>query len=108
VRRLAGHRCGDARFGAVHRGRTYLFLGPTEVKNFLADPDKYAPVLSGNDPVMAVENQQLVPGRREFGVYSDNRVYLFADERSRINFEKNPQRYSADALQAAGVRPVMR
>ncbi|MGD9722369.1 MAG: thioredoxin family protein [Pirellulales bacterium] len=92
---------GDARFGAVHRGRTYLFLGPNEVKKFLADPDKFAPVLAGHDPVLAMDNQQMVPGRREFGVYSDNRVYLFADEASRRRFEQNPRRYTAEALQMA-------
>lgn len=92
---------GDVRFGAIHRGRTYLFLGPNEVQKFLADPEKYAPVLSGNDPVMAMDNQQLVPGRREFGVYSDNRVYLFANEASRQRFEQNPRRYAAETLQAA-------
>jgi protein disulfide-isomerase len=92
---------GDVRFGAIHRGRTYLFLGPNEVQKFLADPEKYAPVLSGNDPVMAMDNQQLVPGRREYGVYSDNRVYLFANEASRQRFEQNPRRYAAETLQAA-------
>jgi protein disulfide-isomerase len=92
---------GDVRFGAIHRGRTYLFLGPGEVQKFMADPEKYAPVLSGNDPVAAMDNQQLVPGRREYGVYSDNRVYLFADETTRQRFEQNPKRYAAEALQAA-------
>ena len=99
---------GDARFGAVHRGKTYLFIGPNEVKKFLADPDKYAPVLSGNDPVLAMDGRQLVPGRREYGVYSDNRVYLFADESSRRRFEENPARYGAEAIQAANGAPVMR
>lgn len=93
---------GDAKFGAIHRGKTYLFLGPAEVKKFLANPELYAPMLSGNDPVMALDNQLLVPGKREFGVYADNRVYLFADEASRRKFEQNPKRYSAEALQAAG------
>jgi protein disulfide-isomerase len=92
---------GDVRFGAIHRGRTYLFLGPGEVQKFMADPEKYAPVLSGNDPVLAMDSQQLVPGRREYGVYSDNRVYLFADEASRQRFEQNPKRYAAESLQAA-------
>ncbi len=99
---------GDARYGAIHRARTYLFLGPSEVKTFLADPEKYAPVLSGHDPVLALDNRQMVPGRREFGVYSDRRVYLFADENSRRRFEQNPKRYTPAALQAAGPAPVVR
>jgi protein disulfide-isomerase len=92
---------GAAAYGVIHRGRTYLFLGPNEVKKFLTNPDLYSPVHSGYDPVLALDNQTLVPGRREYGVYSDNRVYLFADEASRRKFEQNPQRYAAEALQAA-------
>ncbi len=100
---------GVPAFGAIHRGRTYLFLGPAEVKKFLADPDKYSPVLAGNDPVLALDSQVMVPGHREFGVYSDNRVYLFADAASRKKFEANPTRYTAAALQAAaGQPPVVR
>jgi YHS domain-containing protein len=34
-------------------------------------------------------------------VYSDNRVYLFANEASRQRFEQNPRRYAAETLQAA-------
>jgi protein disulfide-isomerase len=99
---------GDTRFGAIHRGRTYLFLGPNEVKKFLAEPDRFAPVLGGNDPVLALDNRMTVPGRREFGVYSDNRVYLFADQASRKKFEENPSRYTAEALQAAAGAPLVR
>jgi protein disulfide-isomerase len=99
---------GAAAYGAIHRGRTYLFLGPAEAKKFLANPELYSPVHAGFDPVLALDNQALVPGRREFGVYSDNRVYLFADEASRRKFEQNPQRYSAESLQAATGAPLTR
>jgi YHS domain-containing protein len=50
----------------------------------------------------------MVPGRREYGVYSDNRVYLFATEDSRRRFEQSPQRYTAEALQAASGAPTVR
>ncbi len=91
---------GNAAHGVVHRGRTYLFAGPEEAKKFFATPDRYGPVLSGNDPVLALDNRVAVPGRREFGVYMDNRVYLFASEESLRRFEKNRHRYAAEALQA--------
>ena len=92
---------GDKTWGVVHRGRTYLFLGPAEKEKFLANPDRYSPVLSGNDPVLAVDSQVAVPGRREFGVFgADGRVYLFADEGSLGRFNQNQTRYSAETIQA--------
>ncbi len=94
---------GHTSFGAVHRGRTYLFLGPQERDKFLADPDRFSPVLSGLDPVHAIDNQQSVPGKREYGVFgADGRIYLFADEASRAKFEQNEQHYTAAASQVLG------
>jgi thiol-disulfide isomerase/thioredoxin/YHS domain-containing protein len=93
---------GDKAWGAVHRGRTYLFGGQVERDKFLANPDLYSPVMSGIDPVLALDNQIVVPGKREFGVFgADRRIYLFADEASLKRFEQNPKRYAAEAIQAA-------
>lgn len=91
---------GDRRWGAIHRGRTYLFTGPEEQKKFLASPDTYAPVISGNDPVLALDGGQVVSGRREHGVFYENRIYLFADEASLQRFYQNPNRYAAEIVQA--------
>jgi YHS domain-containing protein len=94
---------GHTSFGAVHRGRTYLFLGPQERDKFLADPDRFSPVLSGLDPVHALDHQQSIPGKREYGVFgADGKIYLFADEASRAKFEQNEQHYTAAAGQALG------
>ena len=43
---------GNPSFGAVHRGRTYLFVSAEDQQKFLANPDHYSPVVSGNDPVL--------------------------------------------------------
>jgi YHS domain-containing protein/thiol-disulfide isomerase/thioredoxin len=91
---------GNPAHGVVHRGHTYLFAGPEEAQRFFASPDRYCPILSGNDSVLALDNQMMVPGRREFGVFVDNRVYLFANEESLQRFQQNPNRYAAEALQA--------
>lgn len=94
---------GHTSFGAVHRGRTYLFLGPQERDKFLADPDRFSPVLGGLDPVHALDHQQSVPGKREYGVFgADGKIYLFADEASRARFEQNEQHYTSAATQALG------
>jgi YHS domain-containing protein len=85
----------------VHRGRTYLFLGPQEREKFLTDPDRFSPVLSGLDPVHAIDGQASTPGKREFGVFgADGKIYLFADEASRVRFEQNEQHYTTAVTQA--------
>jgi protein disulfide-isomerase len=91
---------GDRRWGAVHRGRTYLFSGPEEQRRFFADADRYAPVMSGNDLVMAVEQNQTALGMREHGVYFGNHIYLFTSEASLDKFSKNPNFYANHAVEA--------
>jgi len=91
---------GNRQWGARHLGRTYLFAGPEEQRRFLADPDRYAPVISGDDVVQAVDRGQSVAGRREHGVFYHGRVFLFADEASLATFAKNPSRYADQAMQA--------
>ena len=90
---------GDRRWGVNHRGRLYFFAGPEEQRRFFTDPDRYAPVVSGNDIVLATEGQ-VASGRREFGVYYRNRVYLFSNEANRAKFESNPAAYANQALEA--------
>lgn len=91
---------GNRRWGARHRGRTYLFAGPEQQRRFLADPDRYAAVFSGNDVVLAVERGQTVPGYREYGVLCDGKIYLFANEASLQQFSKRAEYYANWALQA--------
>ena len=94
---------GDRRWGARHRGRTYLFAGPEQQRRFLADPDRYAAVLSGNDVVLALEQNQTVSGYREHGVLFENRIYLFANEASLGQFSRNPRHYANWVLHAMQV-----
>ncbi len=93
---------GDRRWGATHRGKTYLFVSEGCQKKFLADPDRFAPALSGNDPVALVDRGQAVAGRREHGCYfgaePNRRVVLFSDEASFEAFSRNPQRYAGQIL----------
>jgi len=84
---------GNPRWGARHEGRTYLFAGPEEQQKFLANPDRYAPVLSGLDVVQLVEATQMTDGRREFGAWFGGRVYLFSSEESYQKFSADPYRY---------------
>jgi thiol-disulfide isomerase/thioredoxin/YHS domain-containing protein len=107
VQLLEGKRWirGDRRWGAIHRGVTFLFAGPEEQQRFLADPDRYAPVLNGHDPVQLLDYRQSLLGRREHGVYYQNRVYLFTSAETRDQFARNPDRYSYNTLQAQRIIP---
>ena len=85
---------GRAQWGAQHRGRTYLFAGETQQRKFLADPDRYAPALSGDDPVLAFESGTQIPGQRRYGVTYQGRIYLFSTLETRGKFAANPQAYA--------------
>ena len=92
---------GDRRWGAIHRGRTYLFTGPEEQRRFFTDPDRFAPVGSGNDVVLAAEQGRAVPGMRKHGVFFGNRIYLFSSEESLAKFAEKPEAYANQVLNAA-------
>ncbi|MCA9187701.1 MAG: hypothetical protein KDA99_18860, partial [Planctomycetales bacterium] len=104
---------GDRRWGAVHRGRTYLFHSVEAQQAFLNRPDFYAPVLSCYDPVTYVEQQAFITGARQFGVVYDPtaaaaagtnnqnaRIFLFQSEETLTRFWNDPGRY-AEAVHEA-------
>src|SRR5262245_13220389 len=92
---------GDRNFGAIHRGRTYLFASAEQQQKFLANPDGYAPALAGCDPVRYAERGEYVDGKRAYGIVTpDRRILLFADEVSRNRFEQSPVNYTAAIQQA--------
>jgi YHS domain-containing protein len=85
---------GRAQWGARHRGRTYLFAGEDQQRAFLADPDRYSPALSGDDPVLAFESGTTSPGQRRYGVTYQSRMYLFSSPETRSRFAADPTRYA--------------
>jgi YHS domain-containing protein len=97
---------GDVRFGAIHRGRTYLFASPGEQQKFLANPDRYSPMLSGYDPVAYLEQGKMVDGRRQCGIVHEGRMYLFTDEGSLQRFCDSPERYTGGVRQAMQQDPA--
>ena len=85
---------GRARWGAKHRGRTYLFAGAEQQRMFLSDPDRYSPALSGDDPVLVFDSSKQVSGQRRYGVTYQGRIYLFSSVESRNTFSANPKKYN--------------
>ena len=68
---------------------------------FSADaPDRYAPVNSGDDVVLFLEQGRSVSGCREHGLQFDGHVYLFASEGTLEKFRSNPRYYADRALHA--------
>ncbi len=97
---------GRAQWGARHRGRTYLFAGPEQQQAFLANPDRYAPALSGDDPVLACDTGKQIAGQRRYGVTYQARTYLFSSPETRTAFAANPQRYTTRVKLAEAVPPT--
>lgn len=97
---------GRAQWGVRHRGRTYLFASVDQQKAFLADPDRYAPALSGDDPVLAFDAGKSTPGQRRYGVTYQSRTYLFTSPETRDAFAANPQRYTSGAMVAENRGPA--
>lgn len=91
---------GDPQWGAVHQGQVYLFSSQLEQQKFLADPNRFSPVMSGIDPVAYLGSGQVVPGDRRFGLTYQGTLYLFSSEESLQQFWNEPQRYSAMVRQA--------
>jgi thioredoxin-related protein/YHS domain-containing protein len=85
---------GDPRWGAIHRGRTYLFVSEAHQQRFLADPDRFSPVLSGYDPTRFIDNGTAVEGARRHGLWFRGEMYLFADEGSLERFQQSPEYYA--------------
>lgn len=91
---------GDRQFGAVHRGRTYLFSGAEQRDQFLANPDGFSPVFAGLDPVMLIDKQQSVEGSRALGYRYGDSFYLFSSEETKQKFAASPHTYAAGVRQA--------
>lgn len=89
---------GDARWGAVHRGCTYLFAGEAEQQQFLSAPDRFGLVASGLDVVLAADKNQKTRGNRRHGVFYQNRVFLFVSEDTLDTFWHNPAHYAGPYL----------
>jgi len=89
---------GDPRFGAMHRGRVYLFQNEQEKAEFLANPSSYAEVdlaHRGTNVVRFVDQGQSELGSSEFAARHQGFRYLFSSEQERDLFRRNPNRYTA-------------
>ena len=60
--------------------------------------------ISGYDAVRFAQSGQLVPGKREHGVFYRDRIFLFADETALQQFGAQPDQFVALVEQAQQTR----
>jgi thioredoxin-related protein len=117
---LDGHCCvtlvetkklakGSPRFGAIHRGRIYLFVNADARTKFLGNPDDYSPMLSGYDPVLFAEEGQLVEGLASIlAELQDGRVVAFSSEDTYKKFETDYLKLRDRSEYVESVRAAMK
>ena len=86
---------GDLRWTVVYQGWIYRLSGAEQRQQFLADPDRFAPVNSGNDVVLSVDKNRNVPGQPAYCATYNNRLYMFSSAATQAEFNRNPERYAA-------------
>ena len=84
---------GNVEYREEHGKLIFLFAGPSEQQLFRQNPDRYVPVFSGNDIVLATETGTTASGKRKHGVVYADRIYLFAAEDSLQRFMQEPASY---------------
>ena len=85
---------GSPKHTLDHDGLTYFFAGHKQKVKFLADPDKYAPVLSGDCVVCQSRMNRRIPGSVRNAVFHRERLYLFPDQQQKEMFKDNPEAYT--------------
>lgn len=85
---------GDPRFAVEFEGRIYRMCGPEQHRAFRSNPERYAPVNGGNDPVLSFEENTRKAGRTESCAVFEGRLYMFSGPDSLARFQTNPGRYT--------------
>lgn len=86
-------RLGKSSISTTHNGQQFYFGSQSARQTFLANPDRYAPAWSGFDPVRLIETGERLPGQRALGLQYQDRVLLFASDRTLQSFTIDPERY---------------
>ena len=97
---------GDAAFSWYADGVTYHLADAAELSRFRANPEKYAPQLSGFDPHLLSTTGRAVPGRARFGAFYDGKLFLHATDANRRAFMDDPAGHKLPARVFAPVTEV--
>jgi YHS domain-containing protein/thioredoxin-related protein len=85
---------GNPLYAWQHKGITYYLASRSELEEFRANPEDFAPKLLGCDPVMLHETDRAVAGDTRWAAFYDGELYLFHSADSRQRFKSNPTRYT--------------
>lgn len=103
---------GAPQFAVQHRGQVYWLSSAAAQQQFLANPDKAAPVLSGYDPMILLNEGRLVPGTIHHTLHErmTDQLFLFSSNATKeayfpagdeTAFEKNTRALLAILNKAA-------
>jgi YHS domain-containing protein len=92
---------GSPDFQITYQGQVFHFSSEAARKRFEAAPEKYAPVQSGNDVVLAAEENRTVPGNVNHSAVWHGRLYLFSNSATLAAFQADPARYAKRVRQVA-------
>ncbi|MBX3421391.1 MAG: DUF255 domain-containing protein [Pirellulaceae bacterium] len=100
---------GDMHLAVRHRGRVYLLSSQAAVDAFMQSPDDFIPTLSGNDPMLLLEEGRLSPGSTQHGLFEarTGQVLLFSSAQSKTKFQQDFDR-NMQALEAVKTRASAR
>lgn len=84
---------GSPEFVWRHAGAIYFMADADELEKFKAEPEKYAPKLSGFDPLILSTEGVAVPGQIAYGSFYEGRLHLHATDESRRAFIQSPEKY---------------
>ncbi len=81
---------GAAKYAWSVGGVAYRVKDAAALAKFRANPERYAPQLSGYDPHLLSTTARAVPGRAAFAAFYEGKLYLHATEGSRKAFIADP------------------
>ncbi|EMI41948.1 protein disulfide-isomerase [Rhodopirellula sp. SWK7] len=99
---------GEPGITSDYRGARFLFLNGDAKAAFEKRPEFYAPMLDGNDPVLAADNDKTVAGKREFAMRHKDRTFFFASKKAMMLFDASPEPYYAYAKQRQVIEDKLR
>ena len=92
---------GNPSYRLTYQGQVFVFSSDAAKRRFEAAPERFAPMLGGNDVVLAMEENRNVPGSVSHSAVWHGRVYLFSSAATLAAFHDDPSRYSKTTQQAA-------
>ncbi len=97
---------GNAEHAVRHRGKVYWMSSQEAADSFLKSPDDFAPVFSGCDPNILLNEGRLVPGSTQFVLLESttNQILLFSSQESKSAFQRDEANFNKNMQALEAVR----